>query len=55
MNGVVVEPVYEASRPGDVKHSLADISLAKNVMNYSPSYSIDEGLKKTVEWFKKNS
>jgi len=55
ITGAAVEPVYEASRPGDVKHSLADISLAKNVMNYSPSYSIDEGLKKTVEWFKKNS
>jgi len=55
ITGTAVEPVYEASRPGDVKHSLADISLAKNVLNYSPSYSIDEGLKKTVEWFKKNS
>lgn len=55
ITGTAIEPVYEASRPGDVKHSLADISQAKSVLNYSPSYSIDEGLKKTVDWFKKNS
>ncbi len=50
-----IEPVYEASRPGDVKHSLADINQAKDILNYSPVFTIDNGLKKTIEWFKKNS
>src|SRR4030066_339965 len=52
ITGASIEPIYEASRPGDVKHSLADISQAKDLLKYSPSYSIDEGLKKTVEWFR---
>lgn len=55
ITGGSIEPVYESSRPGDVKHSLADISQAKDVLKYSPAYSMDEGLKKTVEWFRNNS
>jgi len=47
-----VDPVYEPSRPGDVKHSLADISMAQRLMGYEPRFSIDEGLKITVEYFK---
>jgi nucleoside-diphosphate-sugar epimerase len=41
-------PNYASPRPGDVKHSLADISKAASVINYSPSVTIGEGLKKTV-------
>jgi len=55
ITGGAIEPVYETARPGDVKHSLADISQAKDVLKYSPTYSIDEGLKKTIEWFRQNS
>lgn len=49
--GFEIDPIYEESRPGDVKHSLADISKAKNAFNYNPEYSLIEGLKETVEWF----
>ncbi len=55
ITGSDIKPVYENERPGDVKHSLADISQAKDVLKYSPSFSMDEGLKSTVEWFRNNS
>ncbi len=48
-----VEPIYREERPGDVKDSLADISLAKELIDYNPKFGIDEGLKITTEWFRK--
>ncbi len=42
---------YEAARPGDVRHSLGDISLAREILGYEPLVSFDEGLKATVDWF----
>ena len=44
--------VYEEERPGDIKHSLADISLARKYLNYKPRVYFREGLKKTIEWYK---
>lgn len=38
-------------RPGDVKHSLADISKAKELIGYSPLYSFKEGIKITTQWY----
>ncbi|MCD4689834.1 SDR family oxidoreductase [bacterium] len=46
------EPRYEASRPGDVKHSYADISQARSVLEFVPIVGFDEGLALTVEWFR---
>lgn len=43
---------YEAPRPGDIKESLADISMARQVLGYHPRYSFEEGLKKTIGWFR---
>ncbi|MBI5755334.1 MAG: SDR family oxidoreductase [Nitrospirae bacterium] len=54
MAGDSVEPEYVEARPGDVKHSLADIAMAREILKYAPEFNIDEGLKITVEWFKKN-
>lgn len=45
---------YQKSRPGDILHSRADISKAKEVLNYSPKVELKEGLIKTIKWFKKN-
>ena len=50
-----VEPIYRAERKGDVKDSLADISLAQELIDYNPSFSIEEGLKITIDWFKQNN
>lgn len=45
------KPVYQSQRPGDIKHSLADIKKAKRLLNYEPSVSFEKGLKKTVRWY----
>jgi UDP-N-acetylglucosamine 4-epimerase len=48
-----VEAIYREERPGDVRDSLADISLAKELIGYEPKVDLEEGLKVTVDWFKK--
>jgi nucleoside-diphosphate-sugar epimerase len=45
------DPRYEAPRLGDVKHSHADVSAARRDLGYSPSVSLAEGLRLTLEWF----
>ena len=47
--------VYEEARPGDVQHSLADISKAKDSLKYAPVVDIETGLRRTVEFFRKPS
>lgn len=49
-----ISPVHGPARMGDVKHSLADISKAKNLLGYEPVLSVQEGLKATFEWYKNN-
>ena len=46
-------PKYGPERRGDVRHSLADINKAQTLLGYSPTISIREGLKATVEWYRK--
>lgn len=43
---------YAEPRSGDIKHSLADISLAKKHLNYNPGVSFEEGLRRTVDWYR---
>lgn len=45
---------YEPPRPGDVKHSLADISVARSVLGYEPKVDLEDGLRLTLEWFEQN-
>ena len=52
-SGRTIEPTYGPERKGDVKHSLADISKAKKLLGYDPKISVEEGLKKTFEWYMK--
>lgn len=49
-----VKAEYKEARLGDVLHSRADISKAKEILDYLPKISISEGLIKTVDWYKKN-
>jgi len=44
---------YESERKGDIKHSLADISQIRAAMGYEPKVDFVEGLKRTVDWYKK--
>jgi nucleoside-diphosphate-sugar epimerase len=49
--GVDVEPLHGEPRPGDVRHSTADITRAKRDLRYEPEYDIRRGLEETIEWF----
>ncbi|MCB0402397.1 MAG: SDR family oxidoreductase [Flavobacteriales bacterium] len=53
LSGNDIKPVYREERPGDVRDSLADISLARELIGYNPEVGIHEGLKITMEWFRK--
>jgi len=46
-----LEPVHVAERPGDILHSLADISKAQTILGYEPKVDLTAGLMKTVDWF----
>ncbi len=43
---------YRASRVGDVKHSLADITQAREILGYEPRVELEEGLRATLDWWK---
>ncbi len=49
--GASIRPVQGPPRKGDVKHSLADISQAREHLGYEPRIGLEEGLRKTVSWF----
>jgi nucleoside-diphosphate-sugar epimerase len=51
--GTALEPLHAPQRAGDVKHSLADISLAASKLGYRPAVDLDEGLSRTAAWFRK--
>ncbi|HLP83260.1 MAG TPA: GDP-mannose 4,6-dehydratase [Phycisphaerales bacterium] len=48
-----LHPTFLPERAGDVKHSLADITVAKQLLGYEPVASLDDGLAETIEWFKR--
>jgi UDP-glucose 4-epimerase len=45
LTGSPLEPVYAAARPGDIRHSLADLSLARAELGYEPSVQLHEGVR----------
>jgi UDP-glucose 4-epimerase len=51
ISGKPVQPIYEQPRPGDIRHSQADIGLARRLLVYEPRVSFEEGLRRTWEWF----
>lgn len=56
LNGILgteIDPIHAESRIGEIKHSLADISQAKQILGYEPLINFEEGLSKTVEWYKR--
>ena len=52
ITGSEAEPVHEEPRPGDITHSVADISRARTI-GYEPKYTLEEGLKRTIEEFRR--
>lgn len=52
--GVKVEPTFGPDRPGDIKHSNANINKAKDLLGYDPDWSFEKGIKAAIEWYKAN-
>ena len=52
--GVDVEPTWAPARVGDVKHSLADITRARELLGFEPSVSFEEGLERTFAWYRRS-
>ncbi len=46
-----LKPHYRDFRPGDVRHSLADVSKAGSLLGYAPVYSVREGLRESLDWY----
>ena len=49
--GTGIVPIHDEPRPGDVKHSLADITKSRKLLEYAPAVSFTQGLEKAVRWF----
>jgi len=52
MEGVKLDAKYGEPRAGDVRHSMADTTLAKADLGHDPQFTIEEGLKRTLEWYR---
>jgi len=54
LTGYKGQPKYGPERDGDIKHSLADISRAEAALGYKPLVNFEEGLKRTVDWYRES-
>ncbi len=45
---------YTDPRPGDIKHSLADITRAKELLGFEPRIDFEQGLRLAIDWYKAN-
>jgi UDP-N-acetylglucosamine 4-epimerase len=52
--GKDIEPIFEPDRKGDIKHSNADISKAKEMLIYNPSWSFSRGIEAAIEWYRES-
>lgn len=52
--GKDIEPNFGPDRAGDIKHSNADISKAREMLGYDPNYDFDSGLKLAIDWYVEN-
>jgi nucleoside-diphosphate-sugar epimerase len=52
--GKDIKPKYNPTRPGDVKHSLADITLARKTISFKPKVQFKQGLQKAINWYREN-
>jgi UDP-glucose 4-epimerase len=50
--GTKIEPLFEPARAGDVRDSLADISAAREVLGYEPTIDFDEGLRRSIDYYR---
>jgi UDP-N-acetylglucosamine/UDP-N-acetylgalactosamine 4-epimerase len=52
--GKDIQPIFGIDRKGDIKHSNADISNAKESFGYNPEWSFERGIEAAIEWYKEN-
>ena len=52
LEGAEIPAIYGPPRPGDVRDSMADTSAAKAELDHAPKFSIEEGLRRTLEWYR---
>ncbi len=52
--GKDIDPIFGPDRPGDIKHSNADITKAKKLLDYNPEYDFARGLNEAIEWYREN-
>lgn len=52
--GKDIDPIFGPDRKGDIKHSNADISKAKELLGYDPDYSFADGIKLAIDWYREN-
>jgi UDP-N-acetylglucosamine 4-epimerase len=52
--GKDIEPIFGPDRPGDIKHSNADIGKARELLGYEPEWSFERGIKAAIEWYREN-
>ena len=52
--GIDIEPKYGPDRAGDIKHSNADITKARELLGYDPDWSFERGIQAAIEWYKEN-
>ena len=52
--GVDSEPIYGPDRAGDIKHSNADISKAREMLGYDPDYDFETGIMLAIDWYREN-
>lgn len=52
--GKDIKPIFGPNRKGDIKHSNADISKARDLLGYDPSWSFERGIEAAIEWYKEN-
>jgi UDP-glucose 4-epimerase len=50
--GSDINPIYADARPGDIKHSQADIRKAQSKLGYNPEVNFEEGLRRTIDWYR---
>ncbi len=51
---VDIQPIYGSDRKGDIKHSNADITKARELLNYDPEWDFKKGITAAIEWYKEN-
>ena len=52
--GKNIKPIFGPFRKGDIRHSNADISKAKKMLGYNPSWNFEKGIEASIEWYRNN-